>query len=180
MPYLITETDDEGEVLVYPELIVVVEFTNKQAFFDCTTGVHSYVKLWKWQVERWLGEHGIDFFSISKQKIACKPHVLGPRTDASLIYNPCFYKHLPDEVKRNYFACHSFSKAYVKALRKGSANKRLKKLKRTPKVKKQPSQVAKTSFEGAKCSHCVAKKTAVSLKPTFAGSNSKSLSKKKK
>jgi hypothetical protein len=125
MSYLHTKMDSGADLHVYPDLIVVAHVTDKKAYFYCTAGTKSSTYLSMAALKDWLTEEGIDFFHITANKIACKPHVLGRGDNDCLVYNPIFYNQLSQESKK-LFIYHSFEKYYYAIMRKGSVNKLLK------------------------------------------------------
>ena len=117
MKSLHTKTDEDAEIEVYLNLIVVAEYKKKKVRFWSTAATVSWKYITMKELKEMLAEEGIEFFHISENKIACKPHVIGWDDDDGLIYNPLFYHLLPEKLKEP-FKYHSFQKSYRKEFRK--------------------------------------------------------------
>jgi hypothetical protein len=95
----LTWIGDGGAVRVEPHHVVVADIVGGKLFVLCTTGLRSQMNLKYRDFTAWLHAHNIECHQIDKFKIGCRPHVLGYRSNYSLIYDPVFFSHIPESCK---------------------------------------------------------------------------------
>jgi hypothetical protein len=114
---LLTKDATGGVVFVYSGHVIIASVKSRRVYFECITGIESSYKLSLAEAKQWLTDEGVEFKSITKNKIACKPHVCGFRGNYSLVYNPISYNMLPEESKKRLLF-HSITKHYSQLWRK--------------------------------------------------------------
>jgi hypothetical protein len=136
MPYLQTKILDGGTIHLYPQDIVLFAVSDHHVYFLSTAGYKStYSTTLKW-VKEWLDSHGIFYFHISSNVVACSPHVCGSEKNGRLIYHPQFFNALPEKAKELFsgYVCehsylrriHTASDNYLNAKQKTEALKQVK------------------------------------------------------